>query len=290
MTRHSLWSTLAVFLLVAEPFLPGANGQDNVAATYSVKSLSTFGGKSSIAYAVNSSGQIVGSAQSKDNRRHAFLYENGKMLDLGTLGGNYGEAVAINSSSQIVGYSDTGSGFHAFLYDHGKMHDLGTLGGQTSHAMGINGSGLIVGDSDVIIQNPLAVDSGALGRHAFAYSGGKMRDLAGIVSAASAVNDSGQIVGSAMFNLDKNNSVFTIRRAALFGKDAIEDFGLPIKNVSVATAINSSGQVAGSANYNTPEAGAGHHFHAFLYDHGTSQDLGTLGGEESRAYAKNLGQ
>jgi probable HAF family extracellular repeat protein len=285
--KPALSATIAALFLVAGPFLCQANGRDNSAKSYSVVSLGTLGGKWSNAFAVNSNGQVVGSAQTKDGRRHAFLYENGSMLDLGTLGGKNSEAFALNDSGQIVGDSDVGTVPHAFLYDHGKMYDLGTLGGESSQARGINNSGLIVGHSDVISHDPLAVDSGPPGRHAFAFSGGKMRDLAGIVSTASAVNDSGQIAGSAMFNLNKSNSIYAIRRAALFGKDAIEDFGLPVKNVSVAAAINASGEVVGTANCNPQEAGTGHHYHAFLFDHGTSQDLGTLGGEESRAYAVN---
>jgi probable HAF family extracellular repeat protein len=293
--KMALLLTLSVIVAVARPHLPTAIGQEkpisgsnSTPAEYSLISLGTLGGKSSFAVAINATGQIVGRSETTDGRKHAFLFNKGMMLDLGTLGGKNSEAYSINASGQIVGDSDLGAGSasrtHGFLYDHGKMQDLGTLGGESSRAIGINDSGLIVGMSDVFSQNPL---DGAVGPHAFIYSGGKMRDLAGIVGAASSVNNSGQIAGSAMFNLEKGNNIDTIRRAAIFGKDAVQDLGLPPKKISFATAINASGQVAGTGNYNAPQAGGGHQFHAFLYDQGTSQDIGTLGGEESRAYAIN---
>jgi probable HAF family extracellular repeat protein len=85
--------------------------------------LGTLGGYSSAAYAINDSGQIVGSANRATGSYHAFLYSNGTMSDLGALGGalyDCSEAYAINGSGQAAGYSGTATGaVHAFLYGNG---------------------------------------------------------------------------------------------------------------------------------------------------------------------------
>ena len=61
---------------------------------------------------------------------HAFLWENGTMIDLGTFGGTHSNARGINNYGQIVGDSNTACGArHAFLWENGTMSDLGTLGG-----------------------------------------------------------------------------------------------------------------------------------------------------------------
>ena len=49
--------------------------------------LGTLGGLSSIAYDVNSNGQIVGTSQIADGSYHAFLWKEGTMYDLGTPAG-----------------------------------------------------------------------------------------------------------------------------------------------------------------------------------------------------------
>jgi probable HAF family extracellular repeat protein len=64
------------------------------------------------AYDINDHGQVVG--QSGD---HAFVWEDGVMIDLGTLGGTYSIAYAINRSGQVVSSSTTASGeYHAVLW------------------------------------------------------------------------------------------------------------------------------------------------------------------------------
>jgi probable HAF family extracellular repeat protein len=118
---------------------------------------------SSVANAVNDSGQVVGSSGTGDfvNGQlvsHAFLWTQADgMRDLGTLGGIRSSATAINASGWIVGNSDTGdivngaSVSHAFLWTqtHGML-DLGTLpSGTNSRAMAVNANGDILGQSDL---------------------------------------------------------------------------------------------------------------------------------------------
>ena len=49
--------------------------------------LGTLGGNYSHAQDINEKGQIVGISETLTGDRHAFLWQNGSMIDLGTLGG-----------------------------------------------------------------------------------------------------------------------------------------------------------------------------------------------------------
>jgi probable HAF family extracellular repeat protein len=156
--------------------------------------LGTLGGDRSVAYGINSSGQVSGwSWTSGDGYQDAFLYSNGSMLNLGDLQ-QYGErpgsfAFGMNNSGQVVGIGD----LNAFLYSNGSMQDLGTLyGGPRSAAQAINNNGQVVGYS--------WIPGGA--SHAFLYSNSTMLDLNNLIGTnsdwtletATGINDSGQIV------------------------------------------------------------------------------------------------
>lgn len=150
--------------------------------TYTVIDLGTLGGGNSTAYAINSSGQVVGVSDS-----HAFLYSAGVMHDLGTFGGGSSTAYAVNSSGQVVGWATGSTGLdsqRAFLYSTGPMQSLGSLFGR-SDAYGINDSQQIVGWTYVDNTD----------QHGFSYSGGSMQDFSGQSTIAYAINNSGQIVG-----------------------------------------------------------------------------------------------
>src|SRR5215218_9606207 len=122
-----------------------------------VTRLSTLGGSSTCASAINERGQVVGSSSTSTGREHAFLWQAGRMRDLGTLpGGRISAAVALNERGQVVGWSTTRSGArHAFLWQRGRMRDLGTLGGRNSKAADINESGWVVGTGDLPASGPV---------------------------------------------------------------------------------------------------------------------------------------
>ena len=109
----------------------------------------------------------------------------------------------------------------------------------------------------------------------FLYSGGVMNDLrpAG-VGLAVAINNSGQIVGA---------SSGSVEDAVVYSGGVLTELGTLGGSLSVATAINASGQVAG---YSMRADGTEH---AFLYSNGVMRDLGTLGGALSHANAINAG-
>lgn len=196
------------------------------------------------------------------------------VTDLGTLGGATTKAMGMNENDQIVGASQSGAYMHAFLWDDGTLTNLGALGANGSWAYDINDSGQVVGGSYVGTE---------FRSHAFLWQNGNgMRDLGtlgGPDSYAFEINNSGQAAGSACCAPDTYLS-----HAVLWGSGGIVDMGDldPVwPAISAAYGINDAGQVVGGA-YD-----ASVNFHAFLWQNGSMQDLGTLGGDLSEAEAIN---
>lgn len=108
-----------------------------------------YGGTLLYAYAINDSGQVVGTAQPNFGELHAFLYSGGTVTDLAP-GSSYSEALAINKTGQVVGDAVISGDTHAFIYSGGNMSDLNSLiptnsGWTLVEATSINDSGCIVG-------------------------------------------------------------------------------------------------------------------------------------------------
>jgi probable HAF family extracellular repeat protein len=164
-----------------------------------MQNLGTLGGPFSAGHDINDSGHVTGGLVNTDGEYRAFLYD-GVMHDLGTLGGTYSYGHRINASGQITGTSMTAEGaFRPFLYD-GSMHDLGSLGGTRGNGNGINSSGQVVGETQL---------AGDETTHAFLYTASQgMVDLNSLIDPlfgwellhATAINDSGQIVGNGRFD------------------------------------------------------------------------------------------
>ena len=195
------------------------------------------------------------------------------IVDLGTLGGATTKGMGINEAGHIVGASQNGSYLFGFLWDGNTMTNLGDLSGRGSWAYDVNDTGQVVGGS------PL----GGGNNHAFRWQqSGGMQDLGtlgGPSSYAFEINSSGQAVGYACCAPDTYLS-----HAVLWGSGGIVDLGdldLQWPAISAAYGINDAGQVVGGSY----DASA--NFHAFLWQNGSMQDLGTLGGDYSSAEAIN---
>ena len=229
--------------------------------------LGTLGGSVSGSVAVNDSGQVVGNAEtSSPTQIHAFSWaQAGGMVDLG--GGSVSVAAAVNDSGQVVGSAETSSELHAFSWTRaGGMVDLGTLpGGHSSEATAVNGSDQVVGTAGT------PVVEGEPRGHAFSWTqAGGMVDLGtfgGLYSFASAVNESGQVVGKAY----TSSSPTQIHAFSWTPAGGMVDLGTLGGSFSGAVAVNDSGQVVGYA-----ETSSGHG-HAMLWET-TSSGGGSGGG------------
>ena len=161
------------------------------------------------ANAINDSGIVAGYAFSLTGAQRAFRWTSSTgMRGLDALtGGMNNTATTINNVGQIAGYSSSAGqaiNWHACWWPNPNgviATDLGTLHGYMfSRAFGINLHGAVVGDS--------STNSGMT--HAFLWTASTgMKDL-GLLSntfrtSAMAINDSGEVVGTAY---DSNGNPF----------------------------------------------------------------------------------
>ena len=166
--------------------------------------LGTLYGLQSRAYAINGAGHIAGTTDIGGAPNYPltpFLYRNGVMAEIAPFPGPWSEALGINDLDQVVGVGnklpDGGDLYPrtAFLWDDGVVTDIGAIGGATySFALGINNLSQVVGGFDI-----------GLDSHAFLFENGNFLDLNSLVdpasgwviSEANAINDLGQIAGTA---------------------------------------------------------------------------------------------
>jgi probable HAF family extracellular repeat protein len=202
--------------------------------------LGTFGGRFSIANAINASGRVVGASQIADGRYHAFSWTAaGGMVDLGTLPGfDNSTAVAVNASGQVVGVNfNVNAAVRAFSWTAaGGMVDLGTLGGSFSAADAVNASGQVVGTS-----------SNSFLEHAFSWTAaGGIIDLGavgGLRSIAVDLNDNGLVVGhrTAFDELFRNPTALLWLPISSLGCKSLA--GCNLKEVNLAGAYLKGGDL-----------------------------------------------
>jgi probable HAF family extracellular repeat protein len=248
------------------------------------------GGHESVAFAVNSRGQVAGFAANGvqdpasllgfTTQTRGFLWQNGKMQDLGALD-NSSDAVAllINEAGQVVGQSYTNEStlptqscntelprtLHGFLWENGALTDIGTLGGSCAFVYALNNRGQVVGQSTV---------AGDVASHPYIWERGTITDLGtlgGSYGFAAWINDAGRVVGSV------TNASDAALLAVVWKDGVITGLGtLPGDACSAANVINSKGQIVGGSGLFAPFFSACANDtveHAFLWQDGAMVDL-----------------
>ena len=247
----------------------------SINANGEIEDLGTIGGSFSVATRINSRGQVVGFAQNaiedpfsllystvgitNGTQTRGFLWQNSHMQDLGTLGGPDAQAFALNENGEAAGISYTDSTPNPatglptadpFLWTEGRgMIDLGSLGGVWGTAGLLNNRGQVVGSSSV------AVDSGACfpnindisNCHPFFWEDGHLTDMntdtiGGNPITANALNDAGEVVGTAAFPDRPFSDAYVWRKGVASDLGVVDD-----DCFSEAFAINSRSQIVGQS-------------------------------------------
>src|SRR5215467_7216478 len=264
---------------------------------YQIIPLPTLGGLSAAGNGINNRGLITGTAdQSGDNVSHASAWVGSQIVDLGALGGQtFNSAIAWPikaSNGVIVGISDTnqdqipndnfscwpfyapgsptGKVCNGFRYANGTMTPLPPFpGGLNSYAAAVNNRGQIVGWAENGVVDPTC--NNALQtlqfRAAMWEPNGTMKELPPLpgdaTSAATAINDLGQVVG-----ISRPCGIAVGSVSALHS--VIWQNGVPMRIPNLGghtwntpTAINNQGAVVG---FSLPAGQDGtRNFEAFLW-------------------------
>jgi probable HAF family extracellular repeat protein len=310
-------SALATALLLTGAQGAGVAATPSAQTRYHVANLASLGGTVGAGNSINNRGWLAGTSNlSGDQVQHAALWRNGSLTDLGTLGGpNSGVLWPVKNDHGIIsGISQTAqpdplgerwscSAFFpaptavghqclGFRWEDGVMTPLPTLGGTNGFATGTNNRSETVGWAENTVHDPTCVAPQVLQFRAVIWgpAPGEIRELPPLpgdtASAATALNDRGQVVGISGI-CDRAVGRFSAIHDVLWQNGKPIDLG-SLGGVAWNTpmAINERGDVVGFANASAA-AGGGFDAHAFLWTrrHGM-RDLGTLPGD---AFSQALG-
>jgi probable HAF family extracellular repeat protein len=247
----SLVTVMALMMTGDEP--RAAQGQDD--DEYEVRVLRGLGGNDGRGNSINEWGMVSGySTRDGDPTRRAMAWLLGRPFELGSLGGPESNAVwsGQNSTGLVVGIAQTKTpqtradgwscrGFftgpgaqsyvcQGFAWEWGRMRRLRGLGGDNSFATSANNLRQVVGwaetgSADDTCQNP--------GDRGFLAVRWDLKDNstvplmpfgAGTASAATAINDRGQVVGISG-TCDQSIGRHSARHAVLWENGAVKDLG-----------------------------------------------------------------
>jgi probable HAF family extracellular repeat protein len=212
-------------------------------------------------------------------------------------------ASAQNSVAQI----------HSVKHHHYIVVDMGSLGGPDSivyeqGTRSLNNHGTFTGAADTPNLDPNSPQNPCSGypdftidpyiQHVFRWERGEKTDLGtfpdGTSSCSQWISDRGWIVGGATNGKMDLLAGYPEATATLWRNGKILNLGTLGGNESYAWSVNNLGQVVGFALNTTPDQSQGNVFawgatqaHAFLWQNGQMQDLGTLGGPDSDALLIN---
>lgn len=319
-TRSGVIGAVAVAALVltttpAQPMTDGADRQAPATSGYRVVTLESLGGTYSAGSSINDRGWVSGPSNLAGDRvRHAALWRGTAAKDLGTLGGPNSSVVwpVKNTRGAISGISDTkridpldedwscafflpasekNRTCRGFVWRNGHMRKLPTLGGNNGFATGTNDLLQTVGWAENAVRDETCVAPQVLQFRAVIWGpGGRAQELRPLrgdtVSAATAINDRGQVVGISGI-CDRAVGRFSAIHAVLWKDGRPTDLG-NLGGVAWNTpmAMNERGNVVGFSNLSASDGG-NFNAHAFLWTRrGGMRDLGTLPGD---VYSQALG-
>ncbi len=299
-------TALMAFLAVPLPTIAQEQERKPGASHYRVTDLGTLGGSSSIAFAINSRGDVGGAANVPGESQHPFLWtKDTGMLDLGTLGGLNASAAGPNNKDELAIYSETsnldplGENFCAFGTGHiclaavwkdSQMRALPTLGGNNAQALAINNRGQMIGVAENSTQDPECPSPQVLDFEAAIWEpNGNIHELPPLpgdtVGFALRLNDTGQAVGSSGSCANTTASGLEAGpHAVLWNHRSPINLGsLGGTMLGTAAAVNDRGEVVGASDLSSELPGfPGVQLHSFVWTKdGGMQDLGTVGGDFS---------
>ena len=276
---------------------------------YHVIKLRSLGGAVSGANSINNLGWVTGTSTTTDGTTRAALWLFGWKLDLGTLGGpnsgviwpvknDIGAISGIAQTAELDPHGedwscsaflpDTGHVCRGFVWERGEMRPLPTFGGTHGFATGTNNRRETVGWAENTVRDPSCTSPQIFQFRAALWGPGRdqIRALPPFgddsTSAATAINDSGQVVGISGACGAAVGSVSAAH--ALLWEDGVPtDLGnLGAIYWNTPMAINRHGDVVGFAN-NPALAIPATLFRplAFLWteESGGMTSLGTLSGD-----------
>jgi probable HAF family extracellular repeat protein len=263
--------------------------------TYTVVDLGTFGGTFSIAGGLSNSGWVEGYATLPgDTVSHAYLWKQGRMMDLGNLGADSYAYYRPNNSGDAGGSVETTvpdpngedfcqSGTYLtclpFFWQNGNMTTLPTLGGTNGRGYQVNDQKMIAGTAENTTPEPTCIGTGQIFQYEpVVWQNGNISPLPTYpgdpIGEAYAVNNKGQIAGYSGVCFQQNH-------ALLWQNGVATDLGnLGLALGTYATDINNKTQIVGSSR--TADGSV----HAFLWQRGVMSDLGTIPGD---AWSEALG-
>ena len=314
--KSCISTSITILVLIT---LLAASLPTNAQTRYRVVDLSTLGGTAGAGNSINNRGWLTGNANLQgDLVTNAALWVNGSQpIKLGTLGGpNSAVAWPVkNDNGVIAGISETaeinplgerfscpgffgtpltGHSCQGFRWQDGAMTRLPTLGGYDSYATGANNRGEIVGWAENTVHDSTCnTKRQVLQFRAVIWDpDGQIEELLPFsddsTSAATAINDEGQVVGISGKCYNAVGS-FSAKHALIWENGVPRDIG-NFGGIAwnTPTAINNQGVVAGFSDFAGDDNGVPN-FHAFLWPgSGPLQDLGTLGSDPySAAFGLN---
>ena len=198
-------------------------------------------------------------------------------------------------------------------HHHYTVVDMGSLGGPGSivyeaGTRALNNQGTFTGAADTPNFDPNSPQNPCSGypdftvdpyiQHVFRWELGEKTDLGtfpgGTSSCSQWISDRGWIVGGATIGEIDPLAGYPAVHATLWRGGQIQNLGTFGGYQSYAWSVNNLGQVVGFSSNTTPDQSTGNVFafgatqtHAFLWQSGRMQDLGTLGGPDSDALVIN---